>query len=67
MDAATKANSRTRESGASRVVGFLTRNAMSIALVAVFVLFCFLTDGRLLYAQNMSNLMTQNGYVLVLA
>ena len=27
----------------------------------------FLTDGRLLYAQNMSNLLLQNGYVLVMA
>lgn len=40
---------------------------MVIALVVVFVLFCGLTGGRLLYAQNMSNLMLQNGYVLVLA
>ena len=40
---------------------------MVIALVVVFILFCGLTDGRLLYAQNMSNLMLQNGYVLVLA
>ena len=40
---------------------------MVIALVIVFILFCGLTDGRLLYAQNMSNLMLQNGYVLVLA
>ena len=40
---------------------------MVIALVIVFILFCALTDGRLLFAQNMSNLMLQNGYVLVLA
>ena len=40
---------------------------MVIALVIVFILFCGLTNGRLLYAQNMSNLMLQNGYVLVLA
>ena len=40
---------------------------MVIALGVVFILFCGLTDGRLLYAQNMSNLMLQNGYVLVLA
>ena len=49
------------------VVGFLTKYAMVIALVVVFALFAFLTDGRLLYAQNMSNLMLQNGYVLVMA
>jgi len=31
---------------------------MVIALVIVFILFCGLTNGRLLYAQNMSNLIT---------
>lgn len=46
---------------------FLTKNSMTIALVIVFVLFYFLTGGRLLYAQNMSNLLLQNGYVLVMA
>ncbi len=46
---------------------FLTRYSMVIALVIVFILFYFLTDGRLLYAQNMSNLLLQNGYVLVMA
>lgn len=51
----------------SKVKDFLTKYTMVIALVVVFVLFCVLTDGRLLYAQNMSNLMLQNGYVLVLA
>ena len=40
---------------------------MVIALVVVFILFAFLTDGRLVYAQNLSNLMLQNGYVLVMA
>lgn len=46
---------------------FLTRYSMVIALVVVFILFYFLTGGRLLYAQNMSNLLLQNGYVLVMA
>ena len=49
------------------VKDFLRKYTMVIALVVVFILFCGLTDGRLLYAQNMSNLMLQNGYVLVLA
>jgi putative multiple sugar transport system permease protein len=40
---------------------------MTVALVVVFILFYFLTGGRILYAQNMSNLLLQNGYVLVLA
>ena len=58
-------NSHKRTS--RRVVNFLTKYAMVIALVVVFILFAFLTDWRLLYAQNMSNLMLQNGYVLVMA
>ncbi len=49
------------------IVKFLTKNSMTIALVVVFILFYFLTDGRLLLAQNMSNLMLQNGYVLIMA
>ena len=40
---------------------------MVIALVVVFVLFTVLTEGRLMYAQNMSNLLLQNAYVLVMA
>lgn len=40
---------------------------MVIALVIVFVLFAILTNGRLLNAQNLSNLLLQNSYVLVLA
>ena len=46
---------------------FLTKNSMVIALVIVFILFYCLTGKRLLYAQNMSNLLLQNGYVLVMA
>ena len=51
----------------AKIKDFLRKYTMVIALVIVFILFCALTDGRLLYAQNMSNLMLQNGYVLVLA
>jgi putative multiple sugar transport system permease protein len=40
---------------------------MVIALVVVFILFACLTQGRLLNAQNMTNLLLQNSYVLVLA
>jgi putative multiple sugar transport system permease protein len=40
---------------------------MTIALLVVFVFFSILTEGRLLYAQNISNLMLQNAYVLVMA
>ena len=68
-----KADSRgigsvTRMKGtANKASSFLTKYAMVIALVIVFVLFAYLTDWRLLYPQNMSNLMLQIGYVLVMA
>ena len=67
MAATTAAKEAINSSGRRNVLGFLTKNSMTIALVAVFVLFSALTGGRLLYAQNMSNLLLQNGYVLVLA
>ncbi len=45
----------------------IKKYTMVIALVVVFALFAFLTEGRLLFPQNMSNLLLQNAYVLVLA
>ena len=54
-------------SNKTKITSFLTRNSMTIALVVVFILFSALTGGRLLYAQNLSNLLLQNGYVLVMA
>ncbi len=56
-----------KDNSKGKVAKFLTKNTMTIALVVVFILFYFLTEGRLLYAQNMSNLLLQNGYVLVMA
>ncbi|MBQ2532668.1 MAG: sugar ABC transporter permease, partial [Lachnospiraceae bacterium] len=46
---------------------FIKKYTMVIALVAVFIFFSFLTGGRLLMAQNISNLLLQNAYVLVMA
>ncbi len=65
--AANTGTAVAQESNKTKIIKFLTKNSMTIALVVVFILFYFLTDGRLLYAQNMSNLMLQNGYVLVMA
>ena len=45
----------------------LKKYTMVIALVVVFILFSVLTGGRLLYPQNLSNLLLQNAYVLVMA
>ena len=65
--AANTAVSGTAKSSKRKVTAFLTKNSMTIALVAVFILFAALTGGRLLNAQNMSNLLLQNGYVLIMA
>ena len=46
---------------------FIKKYTMMIALGVVFVLFAVLTKGRLLYAQNLTNLLLQNAYVLVMA
>ncbi|MCD7886533.1 MAG: sugar ABC transporter permease, partial [Clostridiales bacterium] len=51
----------------TNVLSFIKKYTMVIALVIVFVLFAWLTGGRLLNAQNLSNLLLQNSYVLVLA
>ncbi len=49
------------------VKAVLKKYTMVIALVVVFILFAVLTGGRLLYPQNLSNLLLQNAYVLVMA
>ncbi len=51
----------------SHVLSDLGKNGIFIALIAVVVLFSILTDGILLRPQNISNLVVQNGYILVLA
>ena len=50
-----------------KMKAFIKKYTMVIALVLVFILFAVLTKGRLLYPQNLSNLLLQNAYVLVLA
>ena len=67
MAAKTATSAALQGSNKSKITGFLTKNSMTIALIVVFILFSFLTGGRLLNAQNMSNLLLQNGYVLVMA
>ncbi len=51
----------------SHVLSDLGKNGIFIALLAVIVLFSILTNGILLRPQNISNLVVQNGYILVLA
>ena len=45
----------------------LRQGGLAIALVAIVLLFAVLTDGQILSAQNVSNIIVQNAYVLVLA
>ena len=51
----------------AKASALIKKYTMAIALVVVFIFFTFLTDGRLVYAQNISNLLLQNAYVLVMA
>ncbi|MBR5360893.1 MAG: sugar ABC transporter permease [Lachnospiraceae bacterium] len=44
----------------------LKKYTMVIALVAVFLIFAFATDGKILFPQNITNLLSQNTYVFVL-
>jgi putative multiple sugar transport system permease protein len=49
------------------VVSDLGKNGIFIALIAVVLFFSVATNGILLRPQNISNLIVQNGYILVLA
>ena len=64
--AAESSNSALR-AALSRVSGVLGRNGIFIALIAVLVYFGIATNGISLRPQNISNLVVQNGYILVLA
>ena len=46
---------------------FIKKYTMTLALLVVFVFFAVLTGGKTLLAQNISNLLLQNAYVLVMA
>ena len=50
-----------------KVSAFLKKYTMVFALVIVFIFFTALTGGRLIYSQNISNLLLQNAYVLIMA
>ena len=50
-----------------KVKSFIKKYTMVLALVVVFIFFTILTDGKLVLAQNISNLLLQNAYVLVMA
>ena len=54
-------------SSISHILADLGKNGIFLALIAVVVLFSFTTNGILLRPQNISNLIVQNGYILILA
>ena len=57
-------NKKVEKSSLSK---FMTENGMFIALLAVVVIFQILTKGIMLKPLNITNLIQQNGYVLILA
>ena len=46
---------------------FFKKYTMILALVVVAIFFSITTKGKILYPQNINNLISQNGYVFVLA
>lgn len=51
----------------SSVTGFVQKYAMFVALIFIAILFQVLTDGVLLAPMNVSKLIMQNSYILILA
>ena len=52
---------------ANTIGSFFKKYTMILALVAVAILFSITTKGKILFPQNINNLISQNGYVFVLA
>ena len=51
----------------AKVKDFLVKYTMVIVLAIVFIMFNQITGGKMMYAQNLSNLLLQNAYVVILA
>ncbi len=51
----------------TKVLAVLRKYTMIIALVLVVIFFHIMTDGKILFPQNINNLISQNAYVFVLA
>ncbi|HHU70574.1 MAG TPA: sugar ABC transporter permease [Clostridiales bacterium] len=51
----------------SKVISFIKANTMIIALIFITAFFVWQTGGKILLPQNVSNLISQNAYVFVLA
>jgi putative multiple sugar transport system permease protein len=66
-DASKRDQNRTPASALGHILSDLGKNGIFLALIVVVVLFQFLTDGVLVRPQNISNLIVQNGYILILS
>ncbi|GAB3039054.1 sugar ABC transporter permease [Parafrigoribacterium mesophilum] len=66
-DAGKRDGNRTPGSALGHILSDIGKNGIFLALIVVVVLFQFLTDGVLLRPQNISNLIVQNGYILILS
>lgn len=51
----------------TKALGILRKYTMIIALVLVTIFFSIMTEGKILFPQNINNLISQNAYVFVLA
>lgn len=51
----------------SKVISFIKANTMILALILVSAFFVWQTGGKMILPQNVSNLISQNAYVFVLA
>lgn len=51
----------------ANVTSFIKKNTMILVLILVTIFFAWQTGGKILYAQNINNLIAQNAYVFVLA
>lgn len=51
----------------SKIVGYVQKNTMIFILLLVVLFFSIQTEGKLLFPQNITNIISQNAYVFVLA
>ena len=58
---------KTKGSFGKKILEFLTKYTMIIVLILVVLFFTWKTDGKLLLPQNITNIISQNAYVFVLA
>ncbi|MDZ7887061.1 MAG: multiple monosaccharide ABC transporter permease [Mycobacterium sp.] len=71
VDAGSRAPAPPPDSGAARLAAIVRRNfrqyGMVVALVLIVILFQIWTSGILLKPLNVTNIVQQNGYILILA